>query len=189
MSRNTILERIRQNSPDYIPSPDNLNITVFKSAGDLKETFAASIRMVGAEFVELNGKEEVDPYIEKHYPGVSDFGKHEIWDKYPPCCSKEDLDQLDIALLEGHFGVAENGAIWLDNLSFSNRLVPFIAQQLIIKLDSKQIVNDMHEAYLRINLENFGFGTFVSGPSKTADIEQSLVYGAHGAKSMLVMIY
>ena len=45
----------------------------------------------------------------------------------------------------------------------------------------------MHEAYENIDFTNAGYGAFVSGPSKTADIEQALVIGAHGPKSGYVI--
>jgi len=47
----------------------------------------------------------------------------------------------------------------------------------------------MGEVYKKLNLGKTGFGVFISGPSKTADIEQSMVYGAHGAKEMYVILY
>lgn len=189
MSRDKILETIMQNAPEFTPLPKHLKITGVKLARDLKEIFKSSLKLVGAKFVELNGKEEVDPYVEKHYPEALDFSKEKVREEYPPSCSKGNLDRLGTALLNGQFAVAENGAIWLDDSNFQNRLVPFIAQRLIIKLDSNQIINDMSVAYSQINLANFGFGVFISGPSKTADIEQSLVYGAHGAKLLTVLLY
>lgn len=189
MSRDKILETIRQNAPEFASLPKHLKITGIKLARDLKESFKSSLKLVGAEFVELNGEEEVDPYIKNHYHEALDFSKQKVWEEYPPSCPKDKLDQLNVAVLEGQFAVAENGAIWLDDSNFPNRLVPFIAQRLIIKLDSSQIIEDMHTAYSRVNLKDSGFGIFISGPSKTADIEQSLVYGAHGAKSLLVIVY
>jgi L-lactate dehydrogenase complex protein LldG len=178
-----------QNVPEFSLLPDYFEKTGFESDKALREIFKVNLKLVGAEFVELNGKEEVDPYIEKHYYEALDFSKQKVWEEYPPSCPKDKLDQLNVAVLEGQFAVAENGAIWLDDANFPNRLVPFIAQRLIIKLDSSQIIDDMHTAYPRVNLKDSGFGFFISGPSKTADIEQSLVYGAHGAKSLLVIIY
>jgi L-lactate dehydrogenase complex protein LldG len=46
----------------------------------------------------------------------------------------------------------------------------------------------MHQAYERIGNQEYGFGTFIAGPSKTADIEQSLVLGAHGARGLTVFL-
>jgi len=46
----------------------------------------------------------------------------------------------------------------------------------------------MHHAYDRIGDADYGFGLFLAGPSKTADIEQSLVLGAHGSRSMTVFL-
>ena len=46
----------------------------------------------------------------------------------------------------------------------------------------------MHEAYRRIAFNDYGYGTFISGPSKTADIAQVLVMGAQAARSATVLL-
>jgi L-lactate dehydrogenase complex protein LldG len=46
----------------------------------------------------------------------------------------------------------------------------------------------MHQAYEQISSADYGFGVFLAGPSKTADIEQSLVLGAHGARGLVVFL-
>lgn len=189
MSRDKIIQTIRQNEPLPSPLPKSRKVSEQKTTANIKETFKESLKQAGAKLIELNDKEEITPFIEKNQPGTLDFGRQDVWEEYPPSCSKEKLNSLETVLIEGQLGVAENGAIWLDDSNFPNRLVPFITQQLIIKLDSTRIVIDMHEAYRQINIENCGLGVFISGPSKTADIEQSLVYGAHGAKELWVILY
>ena len=105
--------------------------------------------------------------------------------------SKEDLDKtiknIDLAVVKGNFAVAENGAIWMKNENNRHRALYFIAQNIVIVINEDEIVNNMHEAYEKLSFEKAGFGVFISGPSKTADIEQSLVIGAHGPKSGYVI--
>jgi L-lactate dehydrogenase complex protein LldG len=67
-----------------------------------------------------------------------------------------------------------------------HRVAPFICQHLVINVS--KIVPNMHAAYAELKKPNSSFGLFLAGPSKTADIEQSLVIGAHGARSLTVVI-
>ncbi len=99
-----------------------------------------------------------------------------------------ELDRLDLAVLDGEFGVAENGAVWVPEKNMGNRSVPFIASNVVLVLDEDRIVDTMHDAMARLAGFSEGFGVFVSGPSKTADIEQSLVIGAQGPLSLTVAL-
>ncbi|TWU16902.1 LutC/YkgG family protein [Allorhodopirellula heiligendammensis] len=98
------------------------------------------------------------------------------------------LASLDWTIVRGEFGVAENGSIWIDGATLPHRVMIFIAQYLAIVISREQLVDQMHQAYMRIGTPAPGFGVFVSGPSKTADIEQSLVLGAHGCRKLQVFL-
>jgi len=89
---------------------------------------------------------------------------------------------------EAQFGVAENGAVWITDTDIETRVLPFICEHLVMVLSRENIVATMHDAYEIIGLDHYGFGVFIAGPSKTADIEQSLVLGAHGPKTMTVIL-
>jgi L-lactate dehydrogenase complex protein LldG len=99
-----------------------------------------------------------------------------------------DLEDLDITVLPGDFAVAENGAVWVTDRALKHRVVYFITQHLVLVVQASQILDNMHQAYAQLAFPDAGFGVFISGPSKTADIEQSLVVGAHGARSLTVYV-
>jgi L-lactate dehydrogenase complex protein LldG len=96
------------------------------------------------------------------------------------------LADVDFALLPARFGVAENGAVWVTDEGVRHRAVYFLVQHLALVLPADALVDNMHQAYERLAFAEAGFGVFISGPSKTADIEQSLVIGAHGPRSLTV---
>jgi L-lactate dehydrogenase complex protein LldG len=99
-----------------------------------------------------------------------------------------ELEVLDYCVAPGEFGVAENAAVWIAHPTVPHRAALFIAQHLVLVVPAREIIHNMHEAYARIDPGHSPFGIFISGPSKTADIEQSLVIGAHGARSLTVVL-
>ena len=100
----------------------------------------------------------------------------------------QDLNGTDLAVVKGEIGVAENGCVWIPQ-TVKHKIIYFIAERLVIILEKKNLVNNMAEAYAKIEqMPKYNFATFISGPSKTADIEQTLVKGAHGAMEALVIL-
>jgi L-lactate dehydrogenase complex protein LldG len=97
-----------------------------------------------------------------------------------------ELETVDFAVMAGQFGVAENAAIWVADRDVKWRALYFIAQHLALVISADSIVDNMHQAYERLQFDRPEFGAFIAGPSKTADIEQSLVNGAHGPRSLTV---
>ena len=98
------------------------------------------------------------------------------------------LETVEVAIISAQFGVAENGSLWITDELLPTRVLPFICQHLVVLVSRNEIVATMHDAYDKIGSAEYGFGTFIAGPSKTADIEQSLVLGAHGPKTMTVFL-
>jgi L-lactate dehydrogenase complex protein LldG len=98
------------------------------------------------------------------------------------------LEGLGLAVLPGALAVAENGAVWISGDSFRPRAAFVVPEHLALVVSAGDVVHDLHEAYRRISFPRAGFGTFIAGPSKTADIEQALVIGAHGARSCTLFL-
>jgi len=98
---------------------------------------------------------------------------------------------LDLLVVAAAFGVAENGAVWIDEHATPVRAGLFLTQHLVVLLERASLVHNLHQAYARLGADagRTGYGCFISGPSKTADIEQALVVGAHGPRSLTALVY
>ena len=102
----------------------------------------------------------------------------------PEIASRGAGRQLDLCVLSGEFAVVESGAVWHVPRTPHERQAALLAEHLVVVIEGDALVATLHQAYERIDLAALSFGWFLCGPSKTADIEQALVLGAHGPRSM-----
>jgi len=191
-SRSIILEKIKQNQPSLVaelPSLDALGLESF----DVVEKYKTVLQSIGGDFIDVNDYSDIIDYVKNKYsldkriittiPELAEFGVTNWLNDTP-----HSLKDVELSIVRAHFGVAENSALWVTDAVLGQRVTPFIAQYLGIVLSKKDIVATMHQGYQLIGAAEYGFGTFIAGPSKTADIEQSLVLGAHGARGLVVFL-
>jgi L-lactate dehydrogenase complex protein LldG len=210
-SRAQILARVKENQPELKPLPpaelilsENWGKTpdtvqqqpASANAGQTLhnlEQFRSVLTTIGGALIEVPGYGEILEYLKEHYqaeqriistlPELSSITEPG-WENNDP----HSLENVDLAIISAHFGVAENAALWITEVLMQQRVAPFICQQLAVVVSKNEILATMHDAYARIGEAEYGFGAFIAGPSKTADIEQSLVLGAHGPKGMTVFL-
>ena len=187
-SRSKILEELEKDKrPESIlpelPEPE-------PTLSDAIEKFKTVLESIGGNAVLVDHWNEIDLYLnnrfskdERRINCIPDLGAVTAFDQDP-----HGLENVALTILKGHFGVAENGAVWITDDLIGDRALPFICEHLAVVIHASDILPSLHEDYERIDKSNYNFGTFIAGPSKTADIEQSLVLGAHGPKSMTVFL-
>ena len=192
-SRDKILARIKANKPSLIDLPI-IEKELFVENKDHYSEFVKQVKGVGGVIKEVNSNKEVIAQLDKDffeaenkYSNLEDtlyFNTIDVNQLESP----NKLEDLDVFVTEGVFGVAENGAVWLTGSQIPIRVLPFITKHLVLVLEKSKIVSNLHLAYEKIEKTEYNFGIFISGPSKTADIEQSLVIGAQGALSLTIFI-
>ncbi len=193
MNKEDLFKKLRANTREQYDMPD-MHIDGIQYPDTFKQ-FVKMTEKVGGKVVEVKREEadDLDAVIKKQYPEAKTFASNlpyiHIAQKNPDTVAEaKDLDGTDVGIVEGKIGVAENGCVWIPQ-TMKEKAVCFISEYLVIVLDRNNIVNNMHEAYKRIEFDpEYQFGTFISGPSKTADIEQALVMGAQAARGVTVII-
>lgn len=185
-SREKILSSIASNKPSLLTLP---NVPIFEGDGSI-ERFKTVLEGIGGRTIEIASKTDCQAAIDTYYSDLKNIASNIVKASVEVNLktTKEVLEHIDLAVIQGEIGVAENGTIWVPETNMLNRALPFITQHLVLVLDKTNIVANMHQAYDKLEGVG-GYGVFIAGPSKTADIEQSLVIGAHGARSMMVLIY
>ena len=189
-SREAILNAIRKNIPHQnIEHPTIPNFEWV--GGTIKDVFVHQLEEAGGVAHHLATRAEAEaklkalhPYAKVVCSAVPEIaGTRRIENTRDP----RDLADVDVGVVRAQFGVAESGAVWLTQEDLVVDALGFLSQHLVVLLDPKEIVSDMHEAYRRVRLDETAFGCFMMGPSATADVEATLVHGAQGARSLNVI--
>lgn len=188
-AREAILEAVRRARPRAAPLPLVAGVQD-TAGGDLAARFMASAQAASAT-VRMVEAGSVEAAVREAFPGAASIASaNPAWgfEQADPAAEASALARLEVLVCPGAFGVAENGAVWLAESGMGSRVAPFLAQHLVLALARSDILPDMHAACDRLKTFGEGYGAFVAGPSKTADIEQTLVIGAHGPRSLLALL-
>lgn len=189
MNKEELLSKLRRNTIHQFDMPE-APVEGIKYQ-DVVQQFIDMSRNVGSEVIEAKADDDINELIRKAYPVAEVLASNVDGvkaDINPDIVSEaQDLNGTDVGIIEGDIAVAENGCVWVPQ-TMKERVVCFISENLVILVHRNKIVNNMHEAYKKIHMTDYGYGCFISGPSKTADIEQALVMGAQAARGVTVII-
>lgn len=111
---------------------------------------------------------------------------------YPFFKTDKDFDQAQVGFTLCEALIARNGSIMLSNAGAAGRRLSIYPPIHIVLAYTSQIVPDLKDAFKLVKTK---YGnqlpsmiTTVTGPSRTADIEKTLVMGAHGPKELFVFL-
>lgn len=190
-SKEDILKKYRSNIREQFDMPDLSDIAAVTYPNPLLQ-FMNMTKSVGGNAIEVEAGRDINELIRELFPDAKEIASNlpeiTIATRNPDEVGRaRDLNGTDVGIIRGQFGVAENACVWIPQ-QMKEKAVCFISENLVILLKKSEIVNNMHEAYRRIEFNDYGYGTFISGPSKTADIAQVLVMGAQAARSATILL-
>ena len=192
-NKEDILKKYRSNIHERFEMPDLSDITPITYKDPLSQ-FIEMSKNVGGNIIEVKENQDINALVKELYPDAKEIASNlseiTIATRNPDTIENaQALNGTDVGIIRGMFGVAENGCIWIPQ-QMKEKAVCFISENIVILLRKSQIVNNMHEAYKQIAFDSKydGYGTFISGPSKTADIAQVLVMGAQAARSVSILL-
>jgi L-lactate dehydrogenase complex protein LldG len=193
-SRQAILDRLRSRVLSAPPLPDTAK-GPWVAYDDPAQQFETVLSTVGGSCRWFDDRQALEGALREEFKAAG--GPTACWLSTGSSGSvdlrgaidRASLEPLAVVAAEGRLAVAENAAVWVDASLPRLRAALFLAQRMILIVPRSSLVNTMHEAYEQLRISGVGFGIFISGPSKTADIEQSLVIGAHGVRSQQVWLH
>jgi L-lactate dehydrogenase complex protein LldG len=202
-TKEEILSRLRKNTRETYDMPRLDTLKPITYTDPVAEFIKKTTTTAGAKVIEKKGEESLNDIVQQIAQSLHATAGAEtiIASNLPGITAQlnpdavaeaQQLMKADLGVVEGKIGVAENACIWIPQ-TMKEKAVCFASEQLVVVLSREAIVSNMHEAYDRIDrsteyFRQYKFGTFISGPSKTADIESALVYGAQAARALTVVL-
>ena len=188
-SRDFILERVRRNQPAPLALPEMPRFD--RPLVSPWEAFAAALKRMGGAVTDAPAPGHLGRLISERFPGAKVIcsatpelhGTRELAAIHSP----GDLEDVDLGVVRGAFGVAETGSVYLSETELGINALGFLPQHLLVLLDPAAIVADLHHAYRQRGFFEARYAVLMTGPSATADIEGVLIRGAQGIRSFTVV--
>ena len=188
-SRDHILAQVRRNEPAWRALPEIPSFD--RPLADPWDAFAKALaRMGGSVAVPPEGV-ALDAFVLARFPDARVIcsataevaGTRNISSVRDPA----ELEDVDVGVVRAVFGVAETGSVWISEREFGVNVLGFLSQHLVVLLDPRSIVPDLHHAYRHPGFFEARYAVLMTGPSATADIEGVLVRGAQGIRTLTVV--
>ncbi|VXC28895.1 Lactate utilization protein B/C [Burkholderia sp. 8Y] len=188
-TRDAFLAKIRAAQPAARPRPE---LPIFPSPeGDLQTRFIAALTAMGGTTAHAHSLDEVkemiaarfgaDAVVASAVPGIE--GTRALSRETSPAS----LQDVDVGVVRGRFGVAETGSVWFSEAEYVVNSIGYLVQHLVVLLDPAQLVDGLQQVYRRPDFQSARYAVLVTGPSATADIEGVLIRGAQGVRSLTVV--
>jgi L-lactate dehydrogenase complex protein LldG len=187
-SREQILEAVRTSGRQFEPLPEIPNFA--GDSQDLSEKFESALKMVAGTVVRDPPK-DFHQFLRDTFPNakticstapevqgnlrVEDIGE---W---------SNASQIDVTVVRSPLGVAETGSILLSEEELLVNTIGFFAHDIVVFLDPKEIVPDIHAAYQHPHFTDRAYAVLLSGPSGSGDIGGKVVHPAQGVMTLTVI--
>jgi L-lactate dehydrogenase complex protein LldG len=195
LSRSAILDAVRANQPAAQPMPAVPRFHAHQPA-DLVAAFCESIaRMAGVVVTSEMPSNEVpdlDSLLRTKFPDAKVVCS--AIPEYPGTIKPASLNHwseastIDVCIVRSPMGVAETGSILLSDFELQVNTIAFLAHDLVVLLDPKDIVENIHDAYEHPHFKQRPYSVLMTGPSGSGDISGVVVHPAQGVKTLTVVL-
>jgi L-lactate dehydrogenase complex protein LldG len=189
-SRHEFIAKIRAAQPAGRPRPE---VPLFDTPpGERLERFRTALAAMGGTVIEATSLDAVRALLAERFSAdaVIASAVRGIDGNRPlsPHTSPVSMQDVDVGIVRGRFGVAETGSVWFSEDEYIVNSIGYLVQHLIVLLDPATIVDGLQNAYRRDDFKSARYAVLVTGPSATADIEGVLIRGAQGVRSLTVVL-
>ncbi|MEN8162401.1 MAG: LUD domain-containing protein [Myxococcota bacterium] len=199
-ARTEILRRIRAATSRALPHPGPHPAPTLPGS---REAFAAALATAGGELEGPYGPEVLSDAVTARARDWAAGGRAVAlptagallgpgpWELPAENAAPAGFADVALTLAIGWLGVSENGAVAVLGRDAPQRALLHLAERLILLVPARRLVPDLHTAFRELPADALDAHhlTWIAGPSKTADIEQTLVHGAHGPRAVAVLLY
>ena len=139
--------------------------------------------MNAKEILAVGGAE--NPRLGMMYQRLQVAGRVVYTDKF---AIAEHAPQADLGISTAEFGVGESGSVCVDTASYESRVTGMLPPTHIVFMQADHMVKNIDTAFRVIaRVYKKGYMGFITGPSRTADIERVLSLGVHGPGRFIVI--
>ena len=189
-AREYILDKVHRNQPAPRELPA---IPAFhRETESLISEFERALKDMAGEFVE-SPPSDFSAYLQAKFPGaknicsvVPEYSGNKKPEDYT---NWSDAADIDLTIVRSPLGVAETGSVLLTENELRVNTIGFLAHDIVILLDPKEIVENIHDAYQHPAFRECKYAVLMTGPSGSADIAGNTVHPAQGVTTLTVIMW